>query len=99
MSGVTWYEALLWLGGGATAIAAVAKILLPAVNAVKDRLHKIDEMAKHDKEQYLAILRLTVMSTEMPISERLIAGKKYIEDGGNGDVAAYYKQLLEKHTR
>lgn len=34
-------------------------------------------MQTHQNEQYLAILRLTIMSEEMPMAERLIAGEKY----------------------
>ena len=30
---------------------------------------KVDELMKHDEEQYLSILRLTIMSEGMPISE------------------------------
>ena len=37
---------------------------------------KVDTLVEHDKEQYLSILRLTIMSEEMPISERIIAGDK-----------------------
>lgn len=103
---MTWYEALLWLGGAAGAIAAVTKIVKPFVTAVRERLTKIDKMAEtveemqqHDREQYLAILRLTVMAPEMPVSERIIAGKTYIDKGGNGDVKAYYEELIDKHIR
>ena len=60
---------------------------------------KINKIAEHDHEQYLSILRLTVMSPEMPISERLIAGKKYIDAGGNGDVKHYYENLVREHTK
>ena len=103
---MTWYEALLWLGGGAGAIAAIVKLVKPFVQAVKERLSKIDEMSEdmkamqaHDQEQYLAILRLTVMAPEMPVSERIIAGKTYIDKGGNGDVKAYYEQLIDDHIK
>lgn len=60
---------------------------------------KVDEMAKRDEEQYLSILRLTIMSEGMPISERIIAGDKYVKKGGNGDVKAYYQKMLEEHTK
>ena len=60
---------------------------------------KVDKLVEHDEEQYLGILRLTVMSEEMPISERLIAGQKYVKKGGNGDVKKYYQKLLEEHTK
>ena len=42
---------------------------------------KLDKMQKHQDEQYLSILRLTIMSEEMPMSERLIAGKKIRRSG------------------
>ena len=60
---------------------------------------KVDELVEHDKEQYLSILRLTIMSEEMPISERIVAGDKYVGKGGNGDVKKYYQKMLEEHTK
>ena len=60
---------------------------------------KVDTLVEHDREQYLSILRLTIMSEEMPISERIIAGDKYIKAGGNGDVKKYYHQMIEDHTK
>lgn len=73
-------------------------------NSVKMEMARISQQvsknSEHNKEQYLAVLRLTVMSEEMPISERIIAGKKYIDEGGNGDVKKYYyEHLLPKHTK
>ena len=59
----------------------------------------IKEIKEDSKEQSLSILRLTVMNNEMPISERLIAGKKYIDRHGNGDVKHYYEQLVKEHTK
>ena len=60
---------------------------------------KVDKLVEHDKEQYLSILRLTIMAEDMPISERIIAGDKYIKLGGNGDVKKYYQQMLTEHTK
>ena len=60
---------------------------------------KVDTLVEHDKEQYLSILRLTIMSEEMPVSERIIAGDKYIKAGGNGDVKKYYQQMIKDHTK
>ena len=54
---------------------------------------KLDKMQTHQNEQYLAILRLTIMSEEMPMAERLIAGEKYKKMGGNGDVKKFLHQL------
>ena len=59
---------------------------------------KVDKLVEHDEDQYLSILRLTIMSEEMPISERIIAGDKYVKKGGNGEVKKYYQKMLEEHT-
>ena len=59
---------------------------------------KVDKLVEHDDEQYLSILRLTIVSADMPISERIIAGDKYVKKGGNGDVKKYYQKMLEEHT-
>lgn len=60
---------------------------------------KVDKLVEHDKEQYLSLLRLTIMSDGMPISERIIAGDRYLKLGGNGDVKKYYQQLIQDHTK
>lgn len=60
---------------------------------------KVDELVEHDKDQYLSILRLTIMNSEMPVSERIIAGDKYVKKGGNGEVKKYYQQMLIEHTK
>ena len=60
---------------------------------------KVDQLVEHDEDQYLSILRLTIMNSEMPISERIIAGDKYEKKGGNGEVKQYYKKMLEEHTK
>ena len=60
---------------------------------------KLTRMKEHQDEQYLAILRLTIMSEEMPMAERLIAGQKYIELGGNGDVKKFLHQLTAQCGR
>ena len=52
---------------------------------------KVDKLVEHDNEQYLSLLRLTIMSNEMPIGERIVAGHKYLERGGNGDVKKFLK--------
>lgn len=59
----------------------------------------LKDIKDENKEQSLAILRITVMSHDMPISERIVAGSKYIKKGGNGDVKHYYEKLIEEHTK
>jgi len=70
-------------------------------NILQNRSMKkeMNELKEHQNENYLATLRLTVVSEEMPITERIIAGEKYIKNGGNGDVKKIYQRMLNEHVR
>ena len=81
---------------GSSALTAVVNAVVGAIQKKRgkattqeERLteinKKLGKMQEHQDEQYLAILRLTIMSEEMPMAERLIAGEKYKKMGGNGD--------------
>ena len=83
------------LGAATTIYVSIKKMIRPVVEVSR----KIDMLVEHDREQYLAILRLTVMEEGMPISERIIAGQKYIKLCGNGEVKKYYEQLIKDHTK
>lgn len=66
-------------------------------NGIQKRLdaieRKVDKLSEYNDLQYLSLLRLTVMDSDMPMSERLIAGKEYLSRGGNGDVKSFYEKL------
>lgn len=70
------------------------------IKAIHDDVKSMKEMQQvqneHENENYMNILRLTIMSEEMPLSERIAAGDKYIKDGGNGEVKHKYEQLLRQ---
>lgn len=96
-------EIILW-GGVAGAIVAIIALIVKVVKAGKtaisyftDLKKNVDMLVKHDKAQYMAILRLTVMSDNIPLSERIIAGKEYLDNDGNGDVKHYYENVLKPH--
>lgn len=82
---------------GFAGVVAAASISVVASNKRLEK--KVDKNAEHDKEQYLAILRLTITADHVPVSERIIAGDKYIKLGGNGDVKAYYEQFLKENLK
>lgn len=91
---------IIWVGGGAAALLSIYKVvsmILSWTRNIADFISGIDKnvkkLMKHDEAQYLAILRLTITSTDMPMSERLLAGKTYIDKGGNGDVKHLYHEL------
>ena len=53
----------------------------------------VKKLTEHSELQYMALLRLTVMDTDMPTSERLVAGREYLTRGGNGDVRKFFEKF------
>lgn len=67
--------------------------------SVKELEQKVDKLIKDNEEQHTDILRLTIFEDNLPISERIIAGDRYLRKGGNGDTKKYYQQMLKEHTK
>ena len=88
-------EIIALIGLGGAILTALITQIFQSGSIKKD----IKKMKEHDEEQYLDILRLTIMNDNMPITERIIAGKKYEERGGNGEVKKFYRKLLEEHVK
>ena len=81
----------------ATVLTALGVIIATAVKIYKfiRKWEKwVEEQSEHNLDNYLSIKRLTIMSHEMPLSERISAGEKYIKYGGNGEVRHKYEELL-----
>lgn len=96
---------LLW-GSIAGALAAISALIVKIVRTVKkvidyfkDLKDKVNTLVANDKDQKKAILKLTVMQDNMPLSERIQAAKEYIDMGGNGDIKAYYEEHLKPHDK
>lgn len=68
-----------------------------------ERLDKIDENIKEINTRLAKVevndLKLIIMSEEIPIEERIEAGKKYIEMGGNGAIKIHCKILAEEYEK
>ena len=63
------------------------------MNNIKN-VESIPDIKEHCRENYLTGLRLTIMSNDMPLGERIAAGVKYLEKGGNGDVKHFLEDEL-----
>ena len=78
-------------------VAAAVKVIRVA-NQVKSSFDSfsasVKDLKEHSDENYMGILRLTIMSNEMPIGERIVAGHKYLKRGGNGDVKKFLKETF-----
>lgn len=84
---------LITIGGGIGALIAVWK----AVKALVHFSDDINDIKRHTFENYLSSLRLTIMSNDMPLGERIIAADDYLKAGGNGEVKKYIETHL--HTK
>ena len=90
-------DTVILLGGVAGAITAIITLIGMVYRTVRKMSKEFVEMKEHNKENYLNNLRLVIMSPDMPMGERLIAGEKYINAYGNGEVKAFYKKLQKEY--
>lgn len=66
---------------------------------IRTLIEEFKQIKEYQREDYICNLRLTIMSEEMPLEERIAAGDKYISEGGNGAVKHKYEQLLHDLDR
>lgn len=86
-------DMIIKIGSVITALGIIFGLLLGALKlAVKPIIKRFDDVERHTRQNYMGILRLTIMSNEMPIGERIVAGQDYLNNDGNGEV----KKFLEE---
>lgn len=74
-----------------------AWLLKPIIEKIDSLSGKIDEFDERFDKMELDQLKLIIMSEEIPIKERINAGDRYIEKGGNGAIKIYLHVLKEKY--
>ena len=82
------------IGGVVSALTVITVTAIKLYKFIRKWEKWVEEMSEHSLDNYLSIKRLTIMSHEMPLSERISAGEKYIKAGGNGEVRHKYEELL-----
>lgn len=94
-------EKILLIASLFTALGVIITTAVKIYKFIRKWEKWVEEQTEHSLDNYLSIKRLTIMSHEMPLSERIDAGDKYIKYGGNGEVKHKYEELLkiydEKH--
>jgi len=71
-------------------VASAIAILIPTFGNRRAILQRLDMLER--------VVQMLVMHDEhLPYSERLNAGKRCIDLGGNGAATAYYEKLKEKY--
>ena len=91
-----YLEWIIKIGAAISAVLAIWRLIVFLVRKIDGISEDMKELKEHSHENYLGIKRLTVMSHDMPIGERIIAGNDYIKAGGNGEVKKYIEKEL--HT-
>lgn len=78
-------------------LSTLAGVAVAVYKICKKIDKKLSTIEAHTLENYKDIKRLTFVSEEMPMSERLDAGEKYVKAGGNGEVKMQYKILKKEY--
>lgn len=82
-----------------TAVGVIITTIVTCYRFVRKWDKWIEKKDKHDTEQYTDILRIKIMMPEMPLSERIAAGDKYVNVlYQNGCVKQKYLELLQRYS-
>lgn len=63
------------------------------LSKIEDRIERLD---KYNQLNYMNGLRAIIASPEMPYDERIIAGRSYIDHGGNGAMKKMYNEIVRR---
>ena len=85
---------ILFIASIITALTVIIATAMKVYKFIRKWEKWVEEQTEHNLDNYLSIKRLTIMSHEMPLSERIAAGEKYIKYGGNGEVKRKVEELL-----
>lgn len=91
-------EKIIFIASLLTALGVIIAAVVKVYRFIRKWEKWVDEQTEHSLDNYLSIKRLTIMSHEMPLSERIAAGDKYIKYGGNGEVKQKYLELLQRFS-
>ena len=67
------------------------------IHSILNRIErKFDDYDDTIKENTINILKMSLLSEDLPITDRINAGKRYLELGGNGYGKIVYGQLMRR---
>lgn len=82
-----------------TAITGIGAFVMKTYKFFRNLEDKYDSMNETLKKNTIYILKIAIMSEEMPLVDRLKAGELYLELGGNGLIKRKYNELLDEYHR
>lgn len=94
---MTLIEIIVLIASIITSLSVILTAFITAYKVVRKWDKWVKQKDKHDIEQYVQILRLVIMTPEMPLSERISAGDTYVNElKRNGAVKQKYQELLQR---
>lgn len=90
-------EIIVLIASLITSLSIIITAIVTAYKFIRKWDRWVKQKDKHDIEQYVQILRLVIMTPEMPLTERIAAGDTYVNElHRNGAVKQKYNELLQK---
>lgn len=90
-------EQIITVAAIISAVTVILTVIITAYRFIRKWDKWVKQKDKHDIEQYVQILRLVIMTPEMPLSERIAAGDTYVNElHRNGAVKQKYNELLQR---
>ena len=88
-------DQLILIASIITAITIIVTATFKILKMFTTLYTKIHEFQESINENTMYTLKLVVLNENLDMEERISAGKRYLELGGNGFVHAVYNKLLE----
>ena len=80
-----------------TAITGICAFIMKTYKFFRSIEEKYDSMNKTLKQNTIHLLKIAIMSEELPLIDRIKAGEQYIAMGGNGMVKKKLNQLISEY--
>lgn len=94
---------LLQIAAYITAITTIVGGGIKLFNIMSKTLHRFDDLnsrldrIEHDiKQNEIYLLKIALLDDNLPLTDRINAGKKYLELGGNGYGKITYERLIKE---
>ena len=81
------------------ALGTLIGILINMYKLARNIEKKYEEMNELIKENTIHILKIAVLNEDLPITDRINAGERYMALGGNGFVKKKYLKLLDEYEK
>jgi hypothetical protein len=80
-----------------TAVTGIGAFLYKMYSFFRNLEEKYDEMNATIKQNTMHLLKIAIMSEELPLIDRIKAGEIYVASGGNGLIKKKYNELISEY--